>query len=71
MQSSFIHLLFSALATTYKTRCYKRYLDDSGSAWKVFLSHYLKAVGTSFFVSVRSQSVVPTLKVTNSIQRKS
>ena len=28
--------------------CLKRYLDDNNSPWKVFLSYYLKNVGTSF-----------------------
>ena len=28
----------------------KRYLDDNVSPWKVFMSHYLKNVGTSFLL---------------------
>jgi len=33
---------------TQRIACLKRYLDDHSCSWKVFLSHYLKNVGTSF-----------------------
>jgi len=37
-----------SLIETQRIACLKRYLDDSGSPWKFFLSQYLKNVGTSF-----------------------
>jgi len=37
-----------SLIETQKIASLKGYLDDSGSPWKFFLSHYLKNVGTSF-----------------------
>ena len=38
------------LIKTQRIVCLARYLDDNSSPWKVFLSHYLKNVGTSFLV---------------------
>ena len=37
-----------SLIKTQRITCLKRYLDDNSSRWKVFLSHYLKNVGSSF-----------------------
>ena len=37
-----------SLVKTQRIVCLKRYLDDNNSPWKVFLSYYLKKVGTSF-----------------------
>ena len=37
-----------SLVKTQRIVCLKRYLDDNNSPWKVFLSYYLKNVGTSF-----------------------
>ena len=37
-----------SLIQTQRIVCLKRYLDDNNSPWKVFLSYYLKNVGTSF-----------------------
>ena len=39
-----------SLIKTQRIACLKRYLDDYSSPWKVFLSHYLKNVGTSFLL---------------------
>ena len=39
-----------SLIKTQRTVCLARYLDDNSSPWKVFLSHYLKNVGTSFLL---------------------
>ena len=36
-----------SLIKTQRIACLKRYLDDHSSPWEVFLSHYLKNVGTS------------------------
>ena len=37
-----------SLIKTQRITCLKRYLDDNSRPWKVFLSHYLKNVGSSF-----------------------
>ena len=37
-----------SLVKTQRIVCLKRYLDDNNSPWKVFLSYYLKNVGTRF-----------------------
>ena len=37
-----------SLVKTQRIVCLKRYLDDNNSPGKVFLSYYLKNVGTSF-----------------------
>ena len=39
-----------SLIKTQRIVCLARYLDDNSSPWKVFLSHYLKNVGTSFLL---------------------
>ena len=39
-----------SLIKTQRIACLKRYLDDHSRPWKVFLSHYLKNVGTSFLL---------------------
>ena len=39
-----------SLIKTQRIACLKRYLDDYSSPWKVFLSHYLKNVGTRFLL---------------------
>ena len=39
-----------SLIKTQRIACLKRYLDDYRSPWKVFLSHYLKNVGTRFLL---------------------
>ena len=38
------------LIKTQRIASIKRYLDDNVCPWKVFLSHYLKNVGTSFLL---------------------
>ena len=39
-----------SLIATQRTGCVKRYFDDSASPWQVFLSHYLKNVGSEFLL---------------------
>ena len=45
---------------TQRIVCLKRYLDDNSSPWKVFLSHYLKNVVTSFINPSRLPCKLPT-----------
>jgi len=39
-----------SLIATQTIGCVKRYFDDSARPWKVFLSHYLKNVGSEFLL---------------------
>ena len=39
-----------SLIKIQRIACLAGYLDDNSSLWKVFLSHYLKDVGTSFLL---------------------
>ena len=39
-----------SLIATQRIVCVKRYFDDSVRPWKVFLSHYLKNVGSEFLL---------------------
>ena len=45
-----------SLVTTQRIACIKKYLDENASPWKVFLSHYLKNIGSSFLLQCNFKS---------------
>jgi len=52
-----------SLIATQRIVCVKRYFDDSVRPWKIFLSHYLKNVGSEFLLKWNFKLSSPLCKL--------